>query len=214
MSEAFEVDPAEPDLAADTLGAAARALMEGLLVVLPTETVYGLAARPDDPEATRRLFDAKRRPVGLNLPVLAAGAESAWELGVPNEAARRLAAAFWPGPLTLVLQRTERTRSYWLGERVESVGVRVPDHALSLALLRRSGPLAATSANLSGLPAIGDPAEIVRTFGEAVAVYLLAPAGARHPAGEPSSVVDLTSKPMRLLREGAIEARRLLEAAR
>ena len=214
MSEVFEVDPARPELAVDALGAAARALADGLLVALPTETVYGIAARPDLAEATRRLFDAKRRPAGLNLPVLTSGAESAWELGVPNEAARRLAAAFWPGPLTMVLPRTERSQPYWLGERVESIGVRAPDHAMSLALLEMTGPLAATSANLSGTSPIDEPEEIVRTFAETVAVYLLVDAGAARPEGRPSSVIDLTIEPMRLLRDGAIDARRLLEAAR
>jgi L-threonylcarbamoyladenylate synthase len=213
MSEVYEIDPARPDLSVRALDGAAAALAEGHLVVLPTETVYGIAARPDQPEATRLIFEAKGRPPELSLPVLTASTQTAWEVATPTATAERLAEAFWPGPLTMVLARSERSRSWWLGEREASVGVRVPDYRLAAALMERAGPLAVTSANLSGRAPIEAPEELVRTLGAAVDVFLLVAPAARPPAGVPSSVVDLTSGTIRLLREGAIGAERLHDTA-
>jgi len=213
MSRVYRIDPSRPDLSAGALDAATAALAEGHLVVLPTETVYGIAARPDIEKATRMLFEAKRRSSRLNLPVLAPTTEVAWDVAAPTQAAERLAQAFWPGPLTMVLSRTERSRSWWLGERAGSVGVRVPDYRLATALIERAGPLAVTSANLSGRVPIEAPEELVRTLGAAVAVFLLVASPARSSTGVPSSVVDLTSGAIRLLREGAIPAERLHQVA-
>ena len=126
-SRVHEIDPCCPDVAGRAIRAAVAALVEGALVVLPTETVYGIACRPDDASATARLFAAKRRPRGLSLPVLAATADAAWELGVPDDRGRRLAAALWPGPLTMVVPRSDRSKGWALGERGESIALRVPD---------------------------------------------------------------------------------------
>ena len=128
MNETFLVDPAAPD--ATAVHAAVTALRAGDLVVFPTETVYGLAARPDDPSATARIFEAKSRPRHLALPVLAASREEAWTLAATSEAAEALARRFWPGALTIVLPRTDRSRTWGLGERRGSIAVRVPDHPL------------------------------------------------------------------------------------
>jgi L-threonylcarbamoyladenylate synthase len=200
----FEVDPARPDEGEPGLAAAQKALAGGELVVFPTETVYGLACRPDDPAATERLFRAKQRPLDLNLPVLAGSASAAWEVAEPSPAARALAAAFWPGPLTLVLPRTERSRPWHLGSAMSTVAVRVPDHHMCLALLSRTGSVAATSANLSGQPPLFDPEELVAAFGASVAVYLLLAPGAPRPPGPASSIVDLSGERPRLAREGAV----------
>lgn len=202
MGVIYRVDPDRPDEAA--LAAAEEAIEAGDLVILPTETVYGLAARPDRSEATARVFEAKGRPASLNLPVLAPTVQAAWEIGRPGETARRLAAAFWPGPLTLVLPRTERSRSWTLGNRRDSVAVRVPDHVLARALLERTGPLAATSANRSGRPPLERPDQLVGTFHEQVAVFILSSEpGLR--AGVPSTVVDAAGDPVRILRPGALD---------
>jgi tRNA threonylcarbamoyl adenosine modification protein (Sua5/YciO/YrdC/YwlC family) len=213
MSQVYEIDPSRPDLSDSALDDATAALAKGHLVVLPTETVYGIAARPDQPEATRMIFEAKGRPLELSLPVLAASIHMAWEVATPTPTAERLAEAFWPGPLTMVLARSDRSRSWWLGERAESVGVRVPDNRLATAVMGRAGPLAVTSANLSGRAPIDAPEELVRALGAVVDVFLLVAPGARPPTGVPSSVVDLTSGTLRLLREGTIGAERLHEAA-
>ena len=190
------------------MGAAVRALDEGQLVVLPTDTVYGVGARGDVPGATVRLFEAKRRPRGLTLPVLAADAGQAWAVAVPDDRARRMAARFWPGPLTLVLPRTEVAEGWDLGEARNTVGVRVPAHGVSQVLLRLTGSLPVTSANLSGEPTPPDCGEVRAVLGDAVAVYLCAGPG----GGAASTVLDLTGPSPRLLREGAISEPVLLAA--
>jgi L-threonylcarbamoyladenylate synthase len=212
MIRVFQVDPTEPERVRQGVEAAAQALLAGDLVVLPTETVYGIAARPDDEEATARLFAAKRRPEDLTLPILVPSAEKGWRLAVENEAARRLAAEFWPGPLTLVLPRTERSLGWELGMDRRTLAVRVPDHPLTAALLRLVGPLAATSANLSGEGPLDDPTDLVAAFGERVAVYLVLSEGAPHPRGMASTVVDLTSESPSILRPGPVDSASLSRA--
>ena len=209
----LEVDPTRPGAEDEALDAAVRALAAGQLVVFPTETVYAIAARPEDHGATRRLFNAKLRPPGLNLPVLAPSIEGAWEVAATDPRAEALAATFWPGPLTLVLPRTTRSRPWYLGEREATAGVRVPDHALTRALLERAGvPLAATSANLSGHVPLSDRDSLVSTFGGSVAVYLVVRPDSPPPAAAPSTVVDLTGDALRILRAGPI-GRDALESA-
>jgi L-threonylcarbamoyladenylate synthase len=210
--EVFEVDPARGDTADEAMEAAAAALFAGQLVVLPTETVYGIAARPDHRSATRALFEAKRRPAGLNLPVLAPTARSAWTVGRKAEGAERLASAFWPGPLTLVLLRTDAASEWYLGDDRETVGVRVPHHPIASRLLERSGPIAATSANLSGLPPLAAQDDLVAAFGDSVAVYVVLPVKAPPPQGQASTVVDLAAGDPKVLREGPISSARVNSA--
>lgn len=210
--QVFEVDPARPESAAEPTDVAAAALLAGDLVVFPTETVYGIAARPDRESATRSLFEAKRRPAGLNLPVLAPTPEAAWTVAAATAGARKLASAFWPGPLTLVLPRTEIAAGWYLGDEPDTVGVRVPNHSIASRVLARTGPIAATSANISGGPPLLSADDLVRAFGEAVAVYLVLPAD-RHPAeGQASTVVDLTVGRPEVLRQGPIDTEAVLLA--
>jgi L-threonylcarbamoyladenylate synthase len=209
VTRAFDVDPEAPDPRA--VEAAAQALARGGVVVFPTETVYGIGARPDDRAATERVFSAKRRPAGLNLPVLAASAEEALALAEPDPRAEAMARAFWPGPLTVVLRRSTRSRPWYLGEREDTVGLRVPDHRVALAVLRAFGPVATTSANLSGRPPLRSRDDLLSTFGEAVEVYLLVAPGAMPPSELPSTVVDLTGEAPRVLRPGPVAPDRLAE---
>ena len=213
MSEVFEVDPSRPEEAAEAVAAAAHALRAGHLVVFPTDTVYGIACRADEPSATSRLFRAKRRPTVLNLPVLAPSAGEALDLIQANDAARRLAGAFWPGALTLVLPRAERAMGWFLGEETRTIGVRVPDHPLSLVLLECAGALAATSANISGTAPSPDPTALPDAFGENVAVYVLISPGSQPPAGSSSTVVELAGDELRVLREGPIDAGEIARVA-
>ncbi|CAN5338640.1 L-threonylcarbamoyladenylate synthase [soil metagenome] len=206
MSRVFEVDPERPEEAGVAVRVAARAVAEGSLVVFPTETVYGIAVRPDLSTATRRLFAVKRRPAALSLPVLVSDPAAAWKLGVASPEARRLADRFWPGPLTLVLRRTRESSPWDLGERTDSVAVRVPAHAVARRLLVGAGPLAATSANPSGTPPIEDAEALVETFGDDVAVFLLLAPGATRPSGIASTVVDLTGDVAEVTRKGAVDA--------
>lgn len=190
-----------PDRLEEALAAAERALAAGGCVVVPTDTVYGLAARPDVPEATRRVFALKRRPRGLTLPVLVATAEEAARVATMDGRAWALAERFWPGPLTLVLPRAEPALSWDLGEEGATVGVRVPADPVAAALLSRTGPLAVTSANRSGEPTPATCEGVRRALGDGVAVYV----GAAVPlAGAASTVVDLVGREPRVLRRGAL----------
>jgi L-threonylcarbamoyladenylate synthase len=181
---------------------AEQALDRGDLVVLPTDTVYGLAARPDLPGGTDRIFETKRRPRDLTLPVLVPSAPTAEGVAELDDRARLLATRFWPGGLTLILPRVPNARGWGLGEERDTVGVRVPADDLALALLERTGPLAVTSANLSGQPTPSDCEGVRRVLGQAVAVYLCA----GECAGTPSTVVDLSGPRIRITREGAVRA--------
>ncbi len=184
----------------DPLEAATMALARGDLVIFPTDTVYGLAARPDDPAAIRKLFLAKRRPDDRAIPILASSAADAHRVAIFGEPAERLAAA-WPGPITLVLLRTEESAHWDLGGDVATVAVRIPRHPLALALLARTGPLAVTSANLSGRPPLEDADSLAGAFGDEVAVYLCQDAPLSGPA---STVVDVTAQAPHILRAGAV----------
>ena len=180
---------------------AAAAARGGELIVFPTDTVYGIGTRPDDPAATARVFEAKRRPRDLELPVLVATANAARAVAVFDERAERLAGALWPGPLTLVLPRGADASAWDLGGDDTTVGVRAPHHPLALALLAETGPLAVTSANLSGRPPAETCGELQTLFGDAVAVYLCQE-GALD--GVASTVIDLAHGPATIIREGSV----------
>ena len=190
------------------LAAAVEALRAGLVVGIPTDTVYGLAVDPTRPGATDRLFEAKRRPRDVDLPVLVATPEQALLLAtaVPV-AATRLMDRFWPGPLTLVLPRAPEFTGD-LGEDEATVGVRCPDHPVPRALCAEVGPLATTSANRHGEPTHETAAAVADDLGEAVAIVL--DGGAC--TGSPSTVVDCTGLEPRLLREGRVPWAHLLAA--
>jgi L-threonylcarbamoyladenylate synthase len=185
----------------DAIEAAARAALEGSLVVLPTDTVYGIGTRPDDPAAAARLFEAKGRPRELELPVLVPSTEAARRIATFDGRAEALALRFWAGPLTIVLPRTAASRGWELGGDPETIGVRMPHHSLALAVLSLTGPLAVTSANRSGEPTPETCAGLSDVFGQGVAVYLCDP---EPLGGRPSTVVDLAGGATRVLRAGAI----------
>ena len=184
---------------------AAEAALAGRLIVLPTDTVYGIGTRPDDAAATTRLFRAKGRARDVPLPVLAPSAAAAADVASFDDRAERLAARIWPGAVTIVLRRTARSERWDLGDDRSTIGIRVPAHPLALAVLARTGPLAVTSANRSGEPTPGGCDELQRTFGDAVSVYLCA----EEPPAAPSTVVDLTDAEPRILRRGTLDAAEL-----
>ena len=196
----------------DPIEDAVRAALDGGLIVVPTDTVYGIGTRPDDARATARLFEVKGRPRDLELPVLVPNAAAAREITVFDERAEILAGRWWPGPLTLVLPRAEPSRAWDLGGDPTTVGVRVPHHPMALAVLARTGPLAVSSANRSGHTTAADCDGLARVFGDAVDVYLCQEAKL---AGSASTVVDLAHGEWRVLRPGAVteqEIRTLLRA--
>ena len=185
----------------DPIQDAAAAALAGELIVMPTDTVYGIGTRPDDPAATARLFEAKGRPRELELPVLVPSAGAARDVAVFDERAEVLVGRLWPGPLTIVLPRTDASRPWDLGGDPATVGVRMPHHPLALAVLARSGPLAVSSANRSGGPTPAECDGLTRTFGDIVAVFLCQD---EPLAGRPSTVVDRSHGEPRILRAGAL----------
>lgn len=191
--------PVLPAGSAATLERAVEVLSGGGLVVLPTDTVYGLAARAADTAATPLLFERKGRDADVPVAVLCADAHQAFELaGEVPPVAWRLAREHWPGPVTMVLPR--RADLGWaLGRPEATIGLRCPDHAFVRALASRVGPLATTSANRHGAPT---PAEAV-----AAAESLLGPVDlvvdGGPASGTPSTVVSLTGAGVEVLRQGA-----------
>lgn len=195
-------DCADPESRAAGIEEAARAVARGDLVVLPTDTVYGVGADAFDALAVARLLAAKGRGRQMPPPVLIGDVRALDGLAtrIPQEA-RALAAAFWPGGLTLIL-RAQPALTWDLGETRGTVALRMPDDACALTLLARTGPLAVSSANLTGRPAARTVGEALEQLGAAVAVYL---DGGRSPGGVPSSIVDATGAGLRLVREGAVD---------
>ncbi len=187
------------------------AIRAGESVVFPTDTVYGIGADPFSPQAVQGLLDAKHRGRDMPPPVLIGDADvlEAYTRDVPA-AARLLANRYWPGPLTLILTAQSSLRMD-LGETKGSIGVRVPDHEVARAILRATGPLAVSSANISGEPAATDEPEARRQLRGSVAVYV---DGGATPGPTPSTIVDFASDLSgRVLRVGAIpldELRKLL----
>jgi tRNA threonylcarbamoyl adenosine modification protein (Sua5/YciO/YrdC/YwlC family) len=187
---------------------AAAAARRGELIVVPTDTVYGLGSRPDDHAATGRIFEAKRRPRQLELPVLVADRAMGRTVAVFDERAERLVASCWPGPLTLVLPRGADAVGWELGGDPATVGVRAPAHPLALAVLMETGPLAVTSANVSGEPTPATCDELHGVFGDLVSVYLCDPEPLE---ASPSTVLDLAHGPAHVLREGSVTLETLAE---
>jgi L-threonylcarbamoyladenylate synthase len=189
----------------------ARVLAAGGAVAFPTDTVYGIAVALDTPGGIERLFAAKQRPLDKAIALLIADASQASEIGEMNPAAKALADAFWPGGLTLVLPlRADRSLpAVLMGDATISqpkVGLRVPDHDAPRALARAVGPLPTTSANRSGEPEAHDADELEAQLGPALDLIL--DGGPAH-GGPASTVVDTTTQPVRILREGAISLERI-----
>jgi L-threonylcarbamoyladenylate synthase len=181
--------------------AAALAVQQGELVVLPTDTVYGIGADAFDPTAVLALLAAKGRGRNMPPPVLIGSATTldALAVKVPGYA-RALVEAFWPGPLTLVCH--QQTSLQWdLGDTRGTVAVRMPDHEVALAILDRTGPLAVSSANKTGMPAATDADQAVEMLGDDVAVVVDA---GTSPGGEASTIIDVTGTQGRVLRQGAL----------
>jgi L-threonylcarbamoyladenylate synthase len=194
------------DDAAEGVAAAVAALRRGALAVLPTDTVYGIAADAFSPAAVARLLAAKGRGRDMPVPVLV----GSWR-GIDGLAAdvsgtmRTLVESCWPGPLTLIV-RSAPSLAWDLGETRGTVAVRMPEHPAALAVLAETGPLAVSSANRTGLPPATSVAQAVGQLGSSVAVYL---DGGDAATGVPSTIVDLTGPRPRLRRAGALDADRL-----
>ncbi|MBC7258464.1 MAG: threonylcarbamoyl-AMP synthase [Chloroflexi bacterium] len=193
---------ATPENLDEALEQAARILRDGGLVAFPTDTVYGVGALVFMEQAVERLFAAKIRDRAKAIPVLLSGVRDLNRIArhVPP-AAWQLAGAFWPGALSLVLEKSALVPDV-VTAGGPTVAVRVPDHPLALALIERAGsPLATTSANLSGQPSAVTADEVEASIGDAVDLIL---DGGPCPGGVASTVLDLTVQPPRIVRPGPI----------
>ncbi len=203
-------DCADPAGRAQGLKAAGLALRNGELVVLPTDTLYGIGADAFFPSAVSGLLAAKGRGRDMPPPVLVgtvrAAAALIEDLGPYG---KDLIDEFWPGGLTLVC-RANRSLNWDLGDTQGTVAIRMPLHAVALELLKETGPLAVSSANRTGLPAATTAAEAQEQLGDAVSVYLDGGPCANDVA---STIVDITGNIPRLLRAGAVSVGRLREVA-
>ncbi len=185
----------------EALEDAVKALLQGELVVFPTDTVYGVGALAEDVEAVVQIYEAKNRPRHMAIPVMVAEPERVTAVARLLPGFWALADAFWPGPLTLILPKTEALPPI-VAAGGDTVALRIPDHPLALALLRAVGrPLAVTSANRSGHPPALTAKEALEQLEGRVALIL---DGGRAPGGQPSTILDLTQDPPHILRPGPI----------
>lgn len=183
------------------LTAAEAAARAGSLVVLPTDTVYGIGADAFNAAAVAALLAAKGRGRDMPVPVLVGSWSTVDGLALEvSDAARRLVEAFWPGALSLVIRQAP-SLAWDLGDTNGTVMVRMPMHPVALDLLRNVGPMAVSSANRSGQPPATTAADAKAQLGMDVAVYL---DGGAAPVGIPSTIVDLSGPVPRVLREGAV----------
>lgn len=191
-----------------SLDAAVHAVSRGEVIVLPTDTVYGVGADAFSPDAVARLLAAKGRDTQMPPPVLIPSVRTVDGLARDVSAvARALMDVFWPGPLTVIVH-AQPSLAWDLGETRGTVALRVPYHGAALALLARTGPLAVTSANLTGKAAATSAEDAREQLGSAVSVYLDA---GDSPLGVASTIVDATGPALRVVRDGGVSWDKLVE---
>lgn len=183
-----------------TLPRALAILRGGGLVAFPTDTVYGVGALAFDAAAVEKIYEAKGRSTEKAIPILLGDAADLEQVTAQvSEMALRLAARFWPGPLTLVVPKPPNLPA--IISPTSTVGVRVPDHPVARALLRAAGPMAVTSANLSGQASPCTAEEVLVQLGRRIELII---DGGKTPDGVPSTVVNCTGAEPQILREGPI----------
>lgn len=204
MAKRAELGAREPSQSQILQGA--TRLAGGEVVAVPTDTVYGLAVALRVRGASRALFALKGRPDSVALPVIVASTEDALALCDPSDRSRleRLADAFWPGDLTVVVRRGPGAQAFDLGADASTIGLRIPDAAAIRELARRVGPLGVSSANRHGAPPAESPQAVRAAFGPELFVV-----DGGHRSGAVSTVVDATRDDLVLLRPGRIALRAL-----
>ena len=184
----------------ETIQHALDVLNNGGLVAFPTDTVYGVGALVFDGAAVESIYVAKDRPIEKAIPVLIADANDMDKVGTDiPDMARRIAARFFPGPLTCIIPKQPTLPS--AVSATPTVGARAPDHEVARALLRAAGPMAVTSANISGQPSPSSAEEVFAQLGGRIELII---DGGKTPGRVPSTVVDCTSNEIKILREGPI----------
>lgn len=202
-------DTQNPETREDALSAAVQAVRDGDLIVLPTDTVYGIGADAFTPAAVTALLEAKGRGRDTPPPVLVGDHAVLLALAVDvPDYAERLAEEFWPGALTLILN-AQPSLTWDLGETRGTVALRMPDDETALELLRRTGPLAVSSANRHGKDAALTVLDAATQLGDAVEIYL---DGGTARIGTSSTIIDTTVEPAEILREGTLTREQIIEA--
>ena len=186
---------------------AVSVLSGGGVVAIPTDTLYGIAAAALDESAVQRVFDVKERGLSSPLPLFVSDVDDFHEFGlrVPD-VARELAAAFWPGKLTIVVERSSRVPDIVTGG-LDTVGLRIPDHPVPREIVARlAAPITATSANISGQPPLTSAEQVLRHLRDRLDLVV---DGGRLRPSKPSTVIDVTRNPCRILRQGAVTPERI-----
>ena len=206
MSTVFDCTDEETRSAG--IQAAVGAAKAGRLIVTPTDTVYGIGCNAFDAEAVTDLLAAKHRGRDMPVPVLVGSWHSIDGLVLSVSAsARSLVEAFWPGSVSLVVEQAP-SLAWDLGDTSGTVMLRMPLHPVAIEVLRAVGPMAVSSANVSGRPPAITCDEALEQLGDSVSVYL---DGGRAPKGQPSTIVDITGASPRVLREGAVTTAEVAE---
>lgn len=188
----------------DIISQAKFAVAQSKLIVIPTDTVYGIASRPDDPEAVRSILVAKGRTGVKPPPILVSGIDQLLQVAQADQCVLDVVDQFWPGALTLILPM-RKDLGWDLGDYNCTVAVRMPDNTLALKILEQTGPLAVTSANLTDEAPALNVAEAKRYFGDKVAVYI---DGGTSQIGVSSTILSMVDQ-IKILREGVITAKDL-----
>ena len=206
MPIVLRVDPRSPDAA--VMREAAQMIRDGLVVAYPTDTLYGLAVDPRNATAVQRLYELKGRAEASPLTLIAADVAQARTASAMTPVAERLAARWWPGPLTIVVPaRATVAREVLAGGT--TVGVRVPDHAVAAALAREAGfCVTATSANRSGATAAASPDAVADALPDVDAIVDAGPAR----GGAPSTIVNASERDVALVRAGVVPWERVLKS--
>ncbi len=191
----------------EAVSAAAEDISEGKLIVYPTDTVYGIGADIYNESAVKSLYVAKNRPFDMPLSVAVSDKAMLEKVAVLNENADKLIKAFLPGPLTIIIKKQSNVPDI-VTSSSQKVGVRIPDNRFAMELIRRTGPIVATSANLHSHPDAVCVDAAINDFGDAVDTYVDA---GPCDIGFPSTIVWLMDKEVEIVRQGAIPAEKIKE---
>lgn len=183
-----------------------RYLKAGEIVIFPTDTVYGLGCKIYDNEAINRIFKVKERPVDKHIPILCSSITMAASLGIFDKRALRLAEKYWPGALTIILESQDE---YYKKTNNATIGIRIPNNKIALNLINDNGPLVVTSVNKSGLDPLTNIEDIVNSFKDDVD-YIYEESNNQY-LNISSTVVDLTTNEVKIIREGSISKEEILK---
>lgn len=195
-----------PENCLQALEMATAVIQDGGLIAFPTDTVYGLACDVFNAAAIEKIYQIKGRDLSKAIPIMVGEIDHVFQVAEKvDERSKILIDNFWPGALTVILpKRYELPKGV---SQSSTIGIRMPDHTFCLDLLRKTGPLAVTSANLSGNPDALSAKDVIRQLNEKIQIVI---DGGKSAGGIPSTIVDCSIRPARIIREGAIKSAEIL----